>query len=90
MVIIIEMFGVEILCLKNLLKHFFRIVLQSLGLLWSVGAYPSNSDCAALHAMTGSEGESAVMMFVTFSKLLKRCSVIRNFARSWMLVPLQP
>ena len=35
--------------------------------------YVSNLDCAALRAMTGREGESAVMLFVVFAQLLKLC-----------------
>ena len=42
--------------------------------------YVSNLDCAALRAMTGHEGESAGMLFVTFSPTLKLCGSLRNFA----------
>ena len=38
-------------------------------LLWSAVDYLSNLDCAALRAMTGPEGEGAVMLFATFGKL---------------------
>ena len=51
-----------------------------MGLLWSAGDYLSNLDCAALRAMTGHEGESAGMLFVTFSPTLKLCGSLRNFA----------
>jgi hypothetical protein len=40
----------------------------------------SNVDYAALRAMTSREGESAVMLFVIFPKLLKPCGAIHNFA----------
>jgi len=40
--------------------------------------YVSEVDCAALRAMTGLEGESAVMLFVVFTQLLKLCGAIRN------------
>jgi len=50
-----------------------------MGLLWSAGDYLSNSECAALRAMTGSEGESAVMLFLFFSNFLKFCGAIHNF-----------
>ena len=39
----------------------------------------SNSDCAALRAMTGSEGESAVMLFGIFMQLLILGGAIHNF-----------
>ncbi|MEI6142639.1 MAG: hypothetical protein WCP85_25420 [Mariniphaga sp.] len=59
------------------MKHFQNnvsgTVLLRMGLLWSAGAYLSNSDCAALRAMTGHEGESAASLFVVFIQLLKRC-----------------
>ena len=44
----------------------FGIVLLRMGLLCRADDYISNLDCAALRAMTGSEGESAVMIFVFF------------------------
>ncbi|MEI6138459.1 MAG: hypothetical protein WCP85_04305 [Mariniphaga sp.] len=72
--------------MENLLKvggaiqnNVFGKVLLSLGLLWSANNYLSNLDCAALRAMTGSEGESAVTLFGIFMQLLKRCGTIHNF-----------
>ena len=50
-----------------------------MGLLWSADDCVSNIDCAALRALTGPEGESAVLLFVTFGKLLKRCGAIQKF-----------
>jgi hypothetical protein len=46
-------------------------VLLSLGLLCRAGDYLSNLDCAALREMTGSEGESAIMLFGKFTFLVK-------------------
>ena len=60
-------------------NNVFGTVLLSLGLLCRADNYLSNLDCAALRAMTGHEGESAVMLFVVFPKLLKLCGVIHNF-----------
>ena len=57
----------------------FGTVLLSLGLLCRASNHPSNSDCAALRAMTGHEGESAVMLFVVFPHPLKPCGAIHNF-----------
>ncbi len=54
----------------------FWIVLLSFGLLCRAGNYPPNSDCAALRAMTGSDLESAVMLFVNLLQLLKLCGAI--------------
>jgi len=48
-------------------------VLLSLGLLCRTVDYLSNLDFAALRAMTGPEGEGAVMLFVTFGEPLKLC-----------------
>jgi len=50
-----------------------------LGLLWSADNYHSNSDCAALRAMTGAEDGGAVILFAGFIQLLKLCGAIRNF-----------
>ena len=61
-------------------NNVFGTVLLRMGLLWSAGDYLSNLDCAALRAMTGHEGESAGMLFVTFSPTLKLCGSLRNFA----------
>ena len=35
-----------------------------MGLLCRAGNYPSNYDCTALRAMTGHEGDGAVILFV--------------------------
>jgi len=51
-----------------------------MGLLCRADDSVSNLDCGALRAMTGSKGESAVMLFVVFPQLLKLCSAIHNFA----------
>ena len=51
--------GVAIPCMKHLQNIVSGFVLHSLGLLCRAGDYLSNSDCAALRAMTGPEGESA-------------------------------
>ena len=51
----------------------------SLGLLWSAGDSVSNLDCAALRAMTGSEGESAVMLFGIFVQILKFCGALHDY-----------
>ncbi|MEI6141167.1 MAG: hypothetical protein WCP85_18000 [Mariniphaga sp.] len=82
--------------MANLLKvcgviynNVFGTVLLSLGLLCRAGDHLSNSDCAALRAMTGPEGESAVMLFVVFLLLLKYCDAIHNFVcfpKAWSLV----
>jgi len=66
-------------CLKHFQNIVCGIVLLSLGLLCRADDYPSNSDCAALRAMTGHEGESAVMLFVVFPQLLNHCGAIHNF-----------
>ena len=77
------------------LEHCFGKVLLSMGLLCRAGVYPSNLDCAALRAMTGTEGESAVRLFVIFPQLLKPCGAIRNFdcfpnALLWVVSPSFP
>ena len=41
--------------------------------------YVSNLDRAALRAMTGPEGESAVMLFGIVMQLLKLCGAIHDF-----------
>ncbi|MEI6141026.1 MAG: hypothetical protein WCP85_17290, partial [Mariniphaga sp.] len=53
----------------------------SLGLLWSaiISVFKSYF-YAALCAMTFPECESAVMLFVIFPQLLKRCGAIHNSA----------
>ena len=81
--------------MKNLLKVggaiqdiVFGTVLLSLGLLWSADVNPSNSDCAALRAMTGSEGESAVMLFGIFLQLLKFCGAwIVHSPNNFLIAP---
>ena len=60
-------------------KNVFGTVLHWMVLLCRADNYPSNKDCAALRAMTGSEGESAVMLFLFFSNFLKFCGAIHNF-----------
>ena len=57
-------------------------MLPSLGLLWNADVNPLNKDSAAFRAMTGSEGESAVSLSVTFGILLKRCGVIHSFLQA--------
>ena len=66
----------------------FGIVLHSLGLLCRADDYLSNLECPALRAMTGHEGESAVMLFVVFSHPLKPCGAIQNFACFPKVLPL--
>ncbi len=63
------MFGEAIPCLKHFQNIVSGTVLLRMGLLWSAGVYLSNLDCAALRAMTGSMGESAVMLFAVFPNL---------------------
>ena len=60
------MFGVAIPCLKHLQNIVFGTVLLRMRLLCRAGDYLSNLDCAALRAMTGPEGESAVILFGIF------------------------
>ena len=60
-------------------NNVFGTVLLSLGLLCRADDYVSNLDCAALRAMTGSEGESSVKLFGIFIQLLKLCGAILNF-----------
>jgi hypothetical protein len=64
---------------EALSKQCFGIVLLRMGLLCRADDSVSNLDCAALRAMTGLKGESAVMLFVVFTQLLKLCGVFRNF-----------
>ncbi|MEI6141373.1 MAG: hypothetical protein WCP85_19035 [Mariniphaga sp.] len=45
-------------------------------------------DFAALRAMTGLEGESAVILFGFFMQLLKLCGAIQNFDYSVLKFPL--
>ena len=45
---------------------------------------------AALRAMTGHKGESAVMLFLFFSNFLKLCGAIHNFDCSMILSPPLP
>ena len=66
---------------------FFGTVLPSLGLLWSADVNPSNSDCAALRAMTGHERESAVILLVFFIQLVKLCGAIHYFDFSGLRFP---
>jgi hypothetical protein len=60
------MFGVAIPCLKHYQKFVFSRVLLCLGLLCRADNHLSNLECTALRAMTGTEDESAVMLFVVF------------------------
>ena len=73
------MFGKAIPCLKHFQNIVFGTVLPSMGLLWSADNHLSNSDSSTLRAMTSSDKESAVMVFVVFSQLLKLCGAIHNF-----------
>ena len=52
-------------------NNVFGKVLLRMGLLCRAHNYLSNLDCAALRAMTGSEGESAVMLFGIFMQLFE-------------------
>ena len=74
------------------LKHFQIIVsgtvLLRMGLLCRAGVYHSNLDCAALRTMTVPERESAVMLFVVFTQLLKLCGAIHHFACFSKALPL--
>ncbi len=56
---------------------FFGTVLLSLRLLCRAGDYVSNLDCAALRAMTGHEGVSAVMLLGIIMQLLKLCGALQ-------------
>ena len=58
---------------------FLGPVLLRMRLLWSAEENLSNLDCAALRAMTGPKGESAVMLFLVFMQLLKLCGLIHDF-----------
>ncbi|MEI6138456.1 MAG: hypothetical protein WCP85_04290 [Mariniphaga sp.] len=69
-------------------EQCFGTVLLSFGLLWSAHNSLSNLDCAALRAMTGPEGESAVMLFGIFIQLLKLCGAIHDFNCSPKALPL--
>jgi hypothetical protein len=51
-------------------------------LLWSADNFLSNLDCAALRAMTGLEGESAVTLFGLFMQFLVLCGAIHNQIRN--------
>jgi len=82
------MFGEAIPCLKHFQNNVFGIVLLSMGLLCRAGVYLSNIDCVALRAMTGHEGESAVILFVVFSQLLKPCGAFRNLDYSVFHFPI--
>jgi len=73
---------------EALSKHCFWHLLHCLGLLCRAGVYPSNLDYAALRAMTGRDGEGAVMLFVIFTQLLKRCGTLRNFVSFPKALPL--
>ena len=53
--------------LCSIQNFVFGIVLLSLRLLCRADGYVSGVDCAALRAMTGLEGECAVMLFGIFS-----------------------
>ena len=89
--------------MKNLMKvgdaiqnNVFGTVLLSLGLLFRwIGTsrradnYLSNLDCEALRAMTGSEGESAVMLFGIFMQILKFCgALIVHSPNNFLIAPL--
>jgi hypothetical protein len=57
----------------------FGTALLRMGLLWSADNYLSNLVCSAHRALTGHEGESAVMWFGIIMQLLKLCGVFHNF-----------
>ena len=70
-------------------NNVFGTVLLIMGLLFRwIGTrvradnHLSNLDCAALRAMTGHEGESAVRLFGIITQLLKPCGAIQNFGKS--------
>jgi hypothetical protein len=51
--------------------------------------YLSNLNCAPLRSMTGSEGESAVMLFGIFMQLLKFCgALIVHSPNNFQIAPL--
>jgi hypothetical protein len=68
--------------------NVFDTVLHKKGLLCRTDNYHSNSDCAALRAMTNLKGDSAIMLFVVFLQLLKLRGAIRNFACFPKALPL--
>ncbi len=55
-----------------------RLLFRWIGTSRRANIYLSNSDRVALSAMTGLEGESAVILFVIFSQLLKLYGAIRK------------
>ena len=83
------MFGVEIPCLKYHPEHCFwdsaSLVWDCFGVQMIIIQILSNF---ALRAMTGHEGESAVMLFGIFIQLLKLCGAILKFACSPKALPL--
>ena len=71
---------------SNFQNNVFGTVLLRMGLLFRwIGTsrrahnYLSNSDCATLRAMTDTEWEGAIMLFLLFIQLLKLCGAIQNF-----------
>ena len=77
------MFGVAIPCLKHDPEHVFVMVLLRMGLLCRAGNYLLNLDCAALRAMTGHKGESAVscLLFCLTLKTLWRNPIFWLFSQ---------
>ena len=73
-------------------KHFqnnvFGTLLLRMGLLCRADDYVSYLDRAALRAMTGPKGESAVILFGIFIQLLKPCGAIHNLAYSGFRTPI--
>ena len=60
-----------------------------MGLLWSADNHLSNFFRAALHAITGHEGESEVILFVIFPELLMLCGAwIIRYPNNFLISPL--
>ena len=72
-------FGAAIPYSKHFQNYVFGTVLLSLGLLWSADVNLSNSDCAALRAISGHQREDTIMLLVVFIQLLILCGEIQNF-----------
>ena len=73
------------------LKHFQKIVLALYFLVWDCFGEQlfrfQKVILAALRAMTDTEWEGAVMLFLVFIQLLKFCGPIRNFEHSGLHSP---
>ena len=74
----INLFGLAIPCLKHFQNVVFGTVPLRKGLLCRADDYLPNFNCAALRAMTGPGGESAVILFGIFMQLLEICGAIHN------------